>query len=159
MKYPVLSDDEIKKQSNRLLAAGDADFTVNTAIEMTSKNGKPMIKVGLKVWDQTGAQGFVHDYLILTEAFAWKLKHFFESIGRGFDYATGEINPAEFVNANGRCILKIEKGTDQFPDDKNTVKDYIGETAKMKTEKTNQAFRTLAPGEPPMFTDDDIPFV
>ncbi len=149
MRINPKSNEEL--QSLGLIEPGVYSFEVMNALDTVSKSGNDMIKLQLKVWDKSGAERIIFDYLL--DAMAFKLRHFAESTGLLDKYNHGELLAEDCVHRCGKVELAIEKGSPKqdggmYPD-KNTVKDYVvsDETfVKTTQSKIDPAF------------DDSIPF-
>lgn len=83
-------------------------MTVIEAVETVSKNsGADMIKLNLEVDDHTCR---LFDYLIATEATAWKIDSFRRSIGETVvEGEEVELTAAALVGRRGRARLKTEE--------------------------------------------------
>jgi hypothetical protein len=148
-------EPKTEEELTDLLEEGDGDFEVTAAEAQTSKNGNPMIKLSLKVWDKKGDQKFVYDYLILNGSkFSMrKIKHFCESCGMEEFYNSGKFSAKDCVGRSGKCVIGIEKGTVEYPNDKNVIRNYLAHS-----NSTNEGLTSKNNGaEAPDF-DDNIPF-
>lgn len=135
-----------------LLLTGDGDFEVLEATEKNSKNGNPMIELKLKVWDSTGHEGIMFDYLMLTGSnySVRKIRHFCYSCGLQSSYDSGSLGASECIGKQGKLKIDFQKGTNGYSD-KNVVKDYITES------DTKVAGANQSAAQDDKF-DDDIPF-
>lgn len=130
MNFTPLSEAELNAQRG-ILTPGHADFEVIEAIDTVSKSsGNPMIKLTLKAWDAEGRQGVVFDYLVSNAQ--WKIKNFFESIGRPETYDSGNIDATLLVGATGKAEIEIQKDTTGKYGDQPKIKDYVNKTGSMK---------------------------
>ena len=125
MKINPKSNEEL--QSAGLIEPGVYNFEVTTAVDTVSKSGNDMIKLQIKVWDKSGSEKVIFDYLL--DAMAFKLRHFAESTGLIDKYNYGELMAHDCIGKCGKVELLIEKGPHNpnggmYPD-KNTVKDYV----------------------------------
>lgn len=111
-----------EKEALNLLDPGEYSFIVDYAEATTSKSGNPMIKVILFVLDKSGYEKQINDYLM--EEMAYKLRHFFYSIGMGNQYEIGQIEPSKLLGKKGVAKIKIAEAKDNFPP-KNVVSDYL----------------------------------
>lgn len=144
-----------------LLAEGDGDFEVISAERTESKNGNPMIKMSLKVWDKNGEHKFIYDYLMLTDKkySLRRIRHFCYSCGLGELYECGKINASDCVGKAGKLKIGIQKDKNGQYCDKNIVTDYITDTSDLKdavsvlNHRRNNQFADL----PPVDAYDDIP--
>lgn len=149
------SDNEINEIKNRrLMADGVYPFVIKDMKTMMSKTNKPMIKAIHSVYDNTGMERMVTDYLLLTDEMIFRLKHLCDTTGLEAEYATG--NPEKICEAaigrSGEVKIGIRKGNlrddGTLFDDQNIVKDYV------KQKKSDQ--KQSVANEAPLY--DDIPF-
>ncbi len=149
MRFQSLTDAEINAQQ-KVLSQGIVDFTISKAEEAVSKNsGKDMLKLVLKVWDCHGVEGLVYDYITASPKMAWKLKHFFESIGQGEQYQKGTINSEELIGKSGKAILAMQSDKTGQYGDKIGVKDYMEKVGEDKVKNDLPDFTSK---------DEDVPF-
>lgn len=126
---------------------GLVDFEVTDAKEKLSKAGNDMIELLVKVYNAEGKSRTLFDYLVSSEATAYKVRHFAAATGMLPQYEKGELRALDCVGKTGRCQMGIDKGKNGYPD-RNNISDYAvkvgGEPliASMSTEEL----------------DDDIPF-
>jgi hypothetical protein len=153
--YDFNFEPKTEEELTDLLEDGDGDFEVITAEAQTSKNQNPMIKLSLKVWDKKGDQKFVYDYLILngSKFSIRKIKHFCDSCGMEEFYKAGKFSAKDCVGRSGKCVIGIEKGTVEYPNDKNVIRSYVAHN----NSATEGAASKKSGTESPAF-DDDIPF-
>lgn len=144
-EYPVLSEDEIKREHDdylatlKPLAPGIYEFQVNKALfKIAEKTGNHMIELQLKVWGHDGKEWVVFDWLVATKNMAFKTKHFWESVGKPEKY-NGKALPEDFENQFGK--VEIANARDQKGVMRAKVKDYVPQ-----------------PKEDLPFVDDDIKF-
>lgn len=151
MRFEPKTEEEL--QSMNLLEGGEYDFEVLDAKDDTSKNGNDMVKLKLGVYGDGERQHWVYDYLVATEASAYKIRGFAESAGLLNEYLLGEINAEQMVGKTGRCQIGIQKDkSGQYPD-KNIVRNYI------KAESSGGAKKESKPANGgAVVMDDDIPF-
>lgn len=123
LNFTPRTEEELKK--TLLLPEGEYDFEVTGAEDTVSKQGNAMIKLTLKVFAPDGNTTPVYDYLL--EALEYKVKHFCDSVGLINEYQAGTLDADMCSNRMGRCFLKIDKDKTGKYDDKNMVKDYIGQ--------------------------------
>jgi len=132
MKFTPKSKEEIVREN--LFPAGVYPFTVISAEDAISKRtGKEMIKVELNVFGDDGRQIRVTDYLM--EAMIGKLLDFCEQTGIGGLYEAGTLTAADCENREGFVKLKIEPGTDEFPNPKNAVAKYCSKPQAADAQK------------------------
>jgi len=148
MRFTPRTEKEI--QSMNLVNPGTYDFVVVESLEMISKSGNEMIKLQLKIWDESGQEKTIHDFLL--EAMAFKLRHFCEATGLLSKYEEGAFNAEDCLGKSGKVEIIIQEGNFK-PDgskyaDKNSVKDYIKNPGDAKPEPSKESFQD----------DNDIPF-
>jgi len=151
MRFTPKTQEEIDFEN--LLPKGEYDFEVVKAEDAVSKKGNEMIKVNLKVFHGEGFQ-FVTDYLM--EAMAYKLRHFFETIGMIDAYNAGSVQAADLVGACGKVHIDIEPASGEYAA-KNTVKDYGSKAAK-KAEKDAAKPSFIRQAEDESDDDGTIPY-
>ena len=154
--YELKFEPKEEKDLLDLLEAGEGNYEVIKSVFGHSKRtGNPMITLTLKVWDKTGNQGLITDYLMISDKnFALrKIRHFCFSNGLQEAYERGGFNADECEGRCGKLIIGIEKGqprednpNESYPD-KNKAVDYISSNGAEKKQQ--------AEGEK---LDDDIPF-
>lgn len=132
-----------------LWPAGTVDFEVLTAEDTTSRKGSDMIKLKVKLYNDSGASQTVFDYLL--DAMPHKLRHAAEAFGLLDEYEAGGFEAIDCEGKTGKCKIKVDKN-EGYPD-KNGISDYIpavtvGSIAK-NTAKAKAAHNDL---------DDDLPF-
>jgi len=120
MRFTPKTEEQLKQEMG-MLAEGEADFEILDAIDAVSKKGSPMLKLNLQIWDKTGRQGRLFDYIV--ESFHWKLIHLLKAIGKHELYESGLVNPIDIIGCSGKLEIAIKK-SEQYGD-KPTVKDYI----------------------------------
>lgn len=125
-----------------MLPAGLYSATVKLAKDKVSKAGTDMIELILTVYGPDGLQVDVFDYLLSSDNWQWKVRHFCESAG--LDYARGELRADWCSDQSVRIRLEVEK-KEGYPD-KNRVSDYLPRA----TPVTATAMEATV--------DDDIPF-
>lgn len=154
MQFKPYSDKEISEMN--LWPKGEYDFEFGAAEEKVSSSGNDMIVVEVKLYNAEGRSRMVTDFLLPTEAMAYKLKHACEAVGLLDSYEAGTLNAVDLTGRGGRCKLGIQsdkKG--QYPD-KNVINDYVvDKTARGEVgafpPKSKQAMV-----DPSL--DDEIPF-
>lgn len=120
---------EPKKEEDliTLLQCGEGSYEVVKSTDKLSKSNNPMIELILRVWDQTGQEGQIYDYLILNDnKFSQrKIRHFCYASGIQELYEQGKLDPHNCENKCGKLLIGIQKDkSGQYPD-KNCVTDYI----------------------------------
>ncbi|OGT30443.1 MAG: hypothetical protein A3E87_01785 [Gammaproteobacteria bacterium RIFCSPHIGHO2_12_FULL_35_23] len=152
-------DQEHKKT---LLPAGIYDFEVISVYDknpegnpLRSQKGDPKVSLLLKLWDETGREVTMYDYLINSDNMYWKSKHFIEAAKLEAVVTLSEDNcyhfdPMAFKGACGKVEIGLQiakpknNSTSEKWADRNIVIDYIKSEA-------NEELKA-----PVM--DDDIPF-
>lgn len=138
--------------------AGTYDFEVLTAEDTISKKGADMIKLKVKIFNDSGATQTVFDYLL--DAMPHKLRHAAEAFGLLDEYEAGGFDAIECEGKTGKCKIKVDK-SEGFPD-KNGISDYIPTvTVGSVAKKTARAQRKDWPSwDAPKGgdLDDEIPF-
>jgi len=99
--------DPEKKGKRWAPEAGTYRFKLDTAEEVTSKKGDPMLKVLLLV-DVPGAKFDVraYDYILLTADWLWKMQKLCECVGVPFDPAPETY---DLENKQGTAKFKTEE--------------------------------------------------
>jgi hypothetical protein len=147
VSWNVLSDEQILAQ-HKTLEPGEYDFQVSAAnFKISKTNGNEMIELVLKVWDKNGMEHTLYDYLLFSEKMAFKLKHFWESVGKPENYTFGGCDVNDMDNLCGKLKTILQKSQDNSRmnarvADYVSMKDHTGKTIKTNVEQM----------------DDDIPF-
>lgn len=167
-EFTPYTEEEVQDMARpALLEKGEGSFEVIGAIgeenggQLKSKSsGNPMLKLSLKVWDSKGNQGFIDDYLVFSTKVMYKIKHFWDSVGKPDVFKAGKFTAQDCLGLSGKLKIDIQKGQKkpeekwsgyepEFYPDKNSVKDYMpsipGE-AKISGESEEK------------FHDDDVPW-
>lgn len=149
MKFTPKSKEEAL--SVGLLPKGNYPFVVLKAEEKVSKSNNPMIQVLLKVWDESGHEHLVYDYLM--ESIEHKLRHFCYAIEEGSMSETGNFDCELVKDKQGSCKIYIQEDKSGQYAPKNAVADYLipmDNGANLKSAKND--------GESDPFGTEDIPF-
>lgn len=124
MKFKSYTDEQIDRLG--CLPEGEYDFEVIKTTEGFSKSGNEMLTVTLLLVGLDGQTNTVFDYLLDTKQMAFKIKHFFSSIGLEDDYSKEvEFFENNLLTKKGRAIVGIQKDYDGKYPAKNVIKDYI----------------------------------
>lgn len=124
MDFIPATEEEIEKERNQPRDAGLYDFTCVEAEEGESKtSGNPQLKLKLKCFDDKGSF-FVYDYLQPGGKMRFKLKHFCDSVGMADKYESGKLAAFDFLDKSGKVELTIQAGTAEYPNARNSVRDY-----------------------------------
>jgi len=128
-----------------LLDPGIYDFEVVKAENAISKStGNPMIKLTNKIYDKTGKEIYLNDYLVPSALY--KIKKFCDSTNLQKQYNAGNLSPFDCEKKTGKCKIGVERSGD-YPA-RNKIADYIKISLDFNTQtKDNSAF-----------VDDDLPF-
>jgi hypothetical protein len=124
-----------------MLPPGQYEAVVKVARDKVSKAQQEMIELILTVYGADGRQVDVFDYLLSSDDWQWKVRHFCESAG--LDYARGELVAAWCTECNVRVNLGVEK--QEGYREKNRVLDYLPRPGTVTATDVRVA-------------DDDIPF-
>ena len=149
MKVTPRTENQL--QTANLLPQGIYDFMVVGVSDKPSKAGNEMITLTLKIWDETGKEHEIKDYLL--DALAYKVRHFAEATDLLDKYNAGSIDHNDCMGKTGRVEIIIQEG--QLKDDgsrhsnRNSVKDYILSKDKVMP-KTNEITE--------IDLNDEIPF-
>lgn len=128
-----------KDAASGMLDPGQYAATVKVAKDKISKAGTEMIELILAVYGANDLQVDVFDYLLSTDNFQWKVRHFCESAG--LDYERGELKADWCTEQSVRVNLGVEKKEGYA--DKNRVLDYLPRATAVAVEPA---------------LDDDVPF-
>lgn len=131
MKFTPKSEKELAEAN--LWPLGEYDYEILECEEATDKKDRPMFKMKVKVFKESGATQNIFDY-VSPSFMEFKLRHLAEASGLLIQYETGELDAYEFVGKTGVCKVNISKDkTGQYPD-RNGIADYIvGTATKDKT--------------------------
>lgn len=143
LAYNVFTEQEAL--SVNLVPQNDYDFEVVSAKHKVSKNGTDMLEILLKVILPNGSSRSLFDYILLTDQWAFKFRHFCFAIGMGAEYESKTFDENKCSGRTGRKARIIQQeGTNGYAP-KNVVKDYIVQEGGAVQEKVE-------------FEDSDIPF-
>lgn len=139
MKFPVLTEDELNRPAYE---PGIYWFTVKKVEETESKAGNPMFKIEILVDFERGHLAMA-DYLLCTREASWKISQFCKAIGKEDLYKSGNIDPLDILNKQGKCEVHFELN-------KENGKKYLRVKSYIIPEKTDT--------EVEVTLNDDIPF-
>lgn len=149
--FTPATEEELKRE--KLLPEGIYPFDVVSSEHLMSKSGNNMIKINLKIWDDSGNTYFIWDYL-LENIMKFKLKHFCDSVRLADKYLLGRISADDCLGRSGYVEIIIDKekpnpNGGMYPA-KNVVKDYVFNKPEPKPINTASILDD--------FKDDDVPF-
>jgi len=158
MKVNPITAEKANEQSGDFepWPAGEYDFSIQDAGEETSTAGNEMIKLTLHVFNRAGNRRTMFDYLVNTEKWQWKVRHFAESVGLIKSYEAGNMDARDVLNRDGRLKLRIKPKRGDYAAN-NAVNDYLPASGSAPHASAAQR---VGGGreEPPPPIDDDIPF-
>jgi len=154
MRFTPKTEEEIQRSS--LVDPGVYDFVVVAAKDKTSKSGRDMIEIQIKIWDISGIEHILFDYLL--EAMAHKLRHFAEATGLIDKYDFGHLTAEDCLGKIGKAEIIIQDGQPKpeggiYPH-KNSVKDYLKTSPTDVISVKNKSSQDKDDG----FLSDDLPF-
>lgn len=132
----------------RMLPAGEYDFTIDKAEDKISRSQNEMIELSLTIFTGNGERR-MKDWVM--DKVAHKLRHFAYAVGVGPMYEAGALVAQELVGRSGKVILKQGKAQGDFPA-RNEVADYV----PLKDAKPTPAPTRVVPVSAP--SDNDPPF-
>lgn len=141
MKLEPKTEQQINEAG--LLAPGVYDFECVEAEDTESKAGNDMAAIQIRI---DGHPLKIADWLVATEAMAFKVRHFAETTGLLAEYEAGDLPAEMMIGKIGRVKIGIRPAEGQFRA-KNNVVDYVPDGGAVATPKT-----------PPIEDDDEIPF-
>jgi hypothetical protein len=155
MRYEPMTEEQEAAQRNRLLPVGVYDFEVYEATDTTAKSsGADMIALVLTIYTPDGEKRYLTDYLVNSPKAAWKVRNAAKAMGLLDRYESGELLAVDFEGKAGRTKLRVQKGNEQFPDERNAVAEYlVEEKTALRSASARQMATTAASA-----IDDDIPF-
>lgn len=164
MKYTPITEKEADAGGNKFepFRPGIYDFEVVAATEETSQaSGNEQFHLELNVYNSAGEKRYIHDYLINTEGWQYKWRHFCEAVGLLGEYESGSLDAAMLEGCAGRCKVVIDPAKGQYAA-KNKVQDYIKNESdasatkhiKVATDTERRVPRQTVKQE----LDDEIPF-
>jgi Protein of unknown function (DUF669) len=109
--WPVLSQEELREQQ-KYLRPGEYQFQVIKCEHKSSKSGNPMFELTLKIWDATGSDYTARDWLLLTEDAIFKIKRFWQCVGKPEMYEKGNCTEKDFVDQVGHCKTDVKPSDD-----------------------------------------------
>lgn len=157
MKYTPFTEAQIKSQN--VIEEGVYMFEVVDVITtdknntpLRDKNGNDMAKLKLVIFDKNNKERVLYTFISGDNNFAYKLRHFAESIGMIASYEDGVFDIEKTLGKSGKADIVIKKGTikadgsgEMWPD-RNDVKDFVVNVAQSPLQ-TNQDL-----------INDEIPF-
>lgn len=165
MRYTPYSEAEI--QSMNVMDVGTYDFKVLDVIttnkdgsHLTDKNGNDMAKLKLLVWDNELRERIIFTYISGGGTFAFKLRHFAQSIGMLHEYENSEFNIHRALDKSGKAEIVIKKGTlkndgsGEMWADRNDVKDFIS----VSDNNVNIPINRNSSIPASQIEDDEVPF-
>ena len=150
--YNFTPMDDTQLQTAALIDAGIYDFEIRKAVRKVSKSGNDMAELHLLVWDKSGKDHMIFDYLVFANQplNIKKIKHFCDTTGLSKEYENGSI-PEELEHLCGQVAVDIQaqkpKPEGGFYAAKNVVVDYVVGNPAINKPPTDTA---------KMF--DDVPF-
>lgn len=164
MQFNPLTEDELTTQSGSnqksfLFEPGDYTFEIIGADDHISKAGNESIKLRLSIFDHTGTEHYIFDYLSPNSMY--KLHQFCKSVGLIEQYKKGELSTIFCLGKSGKARIGLEKGkpkndgSDTFYDDRMVIKKYIESDSKVVNENVKTKNLDLLPIS---IQDDDLPF-
>lgn len=144
MYIPKIEDSEVERKQKPLLEPGLYNFEVTQAEDTTSKSGNSMIKLTLKVWDKSGNDHYIWDYLVDLESMWFRSKNFLESVNA--TYENVHLAAVDCLQKSGKLVLEIRKDANGHYPDQNGVKSYYVEPKNDLFSESKDDF------------DDEIPF-
>lgn len=170
MRYTPYTEAQI--QSMNVLEEGTYKFQVGEVIlndkfgsPLQDKNGNDLAKLKLLVKDNEGRDRIVYTFLSGDGNFAYKLRHFCQTLGMIEDYENGTFNIMRTLNKFGTANVIVKKGTtkpdgsgDVWPD-RNEIKDFVITNTNLYNAFQSPTYMPAQQAENPLNKlDDDIPF-
>ncbi len=174
MRYTPYTEAQI--QSMNILDEGIYRFKVGDVIlndkfggPLQDKNGNDLAKLKLLAADSEGRDRIIYTFISGDGNFAYKLRHFAQTIGMISDYENGTFNIMRAIGKTGIANVIVKKGTtksdgsgEPWPD-KNDIKDFvvdsgmaIAQKAKLTFEKNHE--NNIHTENKLEQLDDDVPF-
>lgn len=139
--YIPIPEEELNISSH-YFAEGEGSFELYDITEGTSKTGLPLLILMFKIWDVTGKNGTIKEYI--TSNNTWRLHHFLEAIGCADDYQHGCVEARNYIGHCGRILIKYK--LDKENKEQRIITFIKGEAKKSFVPMTNS------------FSNDDVPF-
>lgn len=153
MKHKPQTEEEIAKSG--LMEPGVYDFKIIEAIDKPSKSGNDMFKLKLHVYDSTGEERIIFDWVL--PDFPKKYKHLHDACGLLDLYLSGETTESDLVGKTGKLLLGIGKPyTDNNGIERtnNSVVDYVKKN-NLQAYETSKLPKDVGEG---LLSGDEIPF-
>ena len=116
--YEVYTEQQANQERFQLLKEGEYDAVIASSVDKTSANsGNPMMDMTISVFDETGKQHDVRDFLVFTKAMMWKVIRFSQAAGLTKDYEAGKLCSEVAIGNRVRVKVAIEQGS-EIPADK-----------------------------------------
>jgi hypothetical protein len=124
MKTTVRTEAEAVRASaaRKLLKPGWYDGLITEAVEkVAQRSGNDTIELTVQIGERT-----LRDWLSDADKGAAKLRHCCEACGGSvFErYEAGQVDQSDFPGHHVQVKVGIQKGTRNFPGDKNMIEDY-----------------------------------
>jgi hypothetical protein len=149
--FPVLSDEQIEALRPHL-TEGIYDFECIASELTQSPYGGMQFALQLKVWDSSGTEYLVRDWIGIDEKSAWKLKAYFNSVGHPEIYKKGAARAVDLSGKSGKVEIYIQKKDERnYP----KVKNYILGEANVK-KSVFEKMPKVSGIDPDL--NDDVPF-
>lgn len=158
MKVEPISKEEASNSNFNLLKPGTYPFEVLEAIDYKSeRTGNQMIRLNLLIHLPGGGTRRLYDYLV--NQMPHKLRHIAEVCGAVASYEAGNLEPHELEGKSGYVKIGIQKSKNpEYPDDKNTVNDYVEEGVGTSDDRARSLGGPSWGRKPATDLDDAIPF-
>lgn len=114
-----------------LLEDGNGHYEIISFEKKENKDGYPMAKFNLKVWDKNGRQGFITVFIVFNGSnFSLRIfRQLCYSCRMPDAYELGKFNGIEFVGKSGPCLIGTQKGSvgkdGKYYHDKNVIKEFL----------------------------------
>lgn len=141
--------------AKNLLPKGWYDFEVMAATDKVSKAGNEMIEAKLRVFDPSGGEKHIFDYLM--EAVPEKLFDFCEAVGLAEKYHAGTLTAADCVHRAAKVKIAIDDKNEDFPP-KNVARGYAAPSELIPSSAAPPSPTAAKAAPPAAPDDDDIPF-
>jgi hypothetical protein len=122
MKTTVRTEAEAVKESiRRLLKSGWHEGEIIEAVEKVARSGNDTIELTILVEGRT-----LRDWLTDIGKGSLKLRHCCQACGDDVfqRYEAGEVTQEDFLGQHVQVKIGIQKGTRNFPGDRNIIEDY-----------------------------------
>lgn len=145
-EHPILNDQQM---ADLKIKPGEYPMEVFEAKSMVASTGNKMLMLKMKVFDDNGRTHTMTDFLVAVETMAYKIKHFWESVGFPDRY-NHKNKSTDYTGRKGYVSVKPQKNKHGLLE--NKIVDYI------LNKETKENVATANENLTNSSLEDDLPF-